>query len=289
MGGSCGIGDGRWRRRRPAKGGRAASRAPWNTAADPVRGGPRSRARCHLRGPGGITLSAPATGTVRSRRPPRLPLRRRRHLLSLRAAPAPRPHWTSSVSTPAPLPWPSSGGRSNRQPYGPASPGAAPCAGCAGGQPPAGLRVAFLERSGAACSRIAGTPAGQDSAPFRPAAAGRARRRVALVERRGRRRASGEWAARFRARPGPSGSPGSGDGSPARRPRHDQVDTARRSGTPHLVRVTISGRPHAALPAAPASTGSGGRSLPSRSRHGDVRGLDAIGRTRPATRARLRR
>jgi hypothetical protein len=290
MGGSCGIGD--WQVAPPAasQAGSRSFRVRRGTRQLTLSAVGRGAAPAvTLRGPGGVTLSAPATGAVLERG--RLAFRYDGDATAYLAVARPRPgRWTLSVAPgSAPVAQFRRAGDLNL---------AAVRARVTGRGPVrrlrwrvsrrSGPRVLFFERSGGGVQRIAVTRGGSGSARFRPAAARSARRRVvALVERSGLPE-SQRTVARFRARtPRP--------GRPAR------VGVRRRAGGAvirwtrarrsyrSLVRVRISdGRTLLFQPRRKHRIRVGGVSRRDRVTV-TVRGLDAIGRSGRATRARLRR
>ena len=151
-----------------------------------------------------------------------------------------------------------------------------------------GLRVTFLERSGAGVQRIAATRGGRGTSRFRPAAARGLRRRVvALIERAGLPEDQ-RTVDRFRARtPRP--------GRPRRlrvrlRGRTAVIRWSRaRGAVRHELRVRVSdGRTLLFLPHRARRVRVGAIARRDRVR-ATVRGLDAAGRAGPARRAGLRR
>ena len=271
------LATGAWRPRPRARRARAASACAVDAPADPVRSGARGRARCHAARAGRRDAERPRDGRRARARPLRLPLRRRRHLLSRRGAPAPRPLDPERGTGSAPV-------------------GPVP----AGGRPQPGSRTARVDWARPrAPAALAGRPPARAAGRVPGAQRGRraADRRHArrqglgtLPARRGGPHPSSRGGPGGATRPagepadrgplpcphGPSGSPGSGNGSPAGRRRHDQVDATRRSYR-SLVRVTISdGRTLLFQPRRKHRIRVGGVSRRDRVAV-TVRGLDSIG------------
>ena len=151
-----------------------------------------------------------------------------------------------------------------------------------------GLRVSFYERSAAGVRRIAVTRGGRGSERFRPAATNRPRRRIIALIERGGLPEDQRVVDRFRA-----GSRRPGRPARVRVRRRRGVAIVRfsrsRRAVRHEVRVRISdGRTLLFLPRRPRTIRVGGVARRDRVT-ATVRGLDAAGRTGPARRARLRR
>jgi hypothetical protein len=290
MVGSCGIGEWRVAPARASQAGSRTFRVRRGTRQLTLSAvGQGAAPAVTLRGPGGVTLSAPPTGALIE--PNRLAFRYEGDATSYLAVGRPRPgRWTLSADPgSAPivrfrragdvqvarisarvrgrgqsrrLRW-----RVSRQP---------------------GLRVTFFERSSSGVRTIAATRGGRGSVRFRPATARSPRRRiVAFVERRGLPEDQ-RTVARFRAR---SPRPG--------RPRRVRVRrrgsaavivwTRSRGAARHEIRVRISdGRTLLFLPRRGRRIRVGGVSRRDRVVV-RVRGLDRSGRAGPARRARLRR
>ncbi len=290
MVGSCGIGD--WRVA-PALASQAGSRTYR------VRRGTRqltlsavgegAAPAVTLRGPGGVTFSAPATGALIE--PNRLAFRYEGDATSYFAVGRPRAGRWTLTADPGSVPVTQFRRAGDIQ--------VARIAARVSGRGASRrlrwrvsrqsrLRVTFLERSSAGTRRIAVTRGGRGSVRFRPATAASPRRRVvAFVERRGlpedRRTVE-----RFRAR----------SARPAR-PRRVGVRrrgttvaitwTRSRGASRHEVRVRISdGRTLLFLPRRARRVRVGGISRRDRV-VARVRGLDRAGRAGPARSARLRR
>jgi hypothetical protein len=151
-----------------------------------------------------------------------------------------------------------------------------------------GLRVSFYERSGAGVRRIAVTRGGRGARRFRPAATSRPRRRIIALIERGGLPEDQRVVDRFRAR---SRRPGRPSRVRVRRRRGVAIVRFSRSrrAIRHEVRVRISdGRTLLFLPRRPRTIRVGGVARRDRVTV-TVRGLDGAGRTGPARRARLRR
>jgi hypothetical protein len=150
-----------------------------------------------------------------------------------------------------------------------------------------GLRVTFYERSAAGVRRVAVTRGGRGSERFRPAATSRPRRRIIALIERGGLPEDKRVVDRFRAR---SRRPGRPARVRIRRRRGVAIVRFSRSrrAVRHEVRVRISdGRTLLFLPRRPRPIRVGGVARRDRVTV-TVRGLDGAGRTGPARRARVR-
>jgi hypothetical protein len=148
-----------------------------------------------------------------------------------------------------------------------------------------GLRVTFFERSAAGARRIAVTRGGRGSERFRPAATSRPRRRIVALIERGGLPEDQRVVDRFRAR---SRRPGRPSRLQVRRRRGVAIVRFGRSrrAIRHEVRVRVSdGRTLLFLPRRPRRITVGGVARRDRVTV-TVRGLDAAGRTGPARRVR---